>query len=240
MIVPIRTTQRMLTLSRSATNVTTARRIPVRSHETFMAKRYSVTKGRIIQPLLFLYGHFADVSYHGRSTERNGPQPQKGKKKPRQAWNIHGDELFLPGKPKGHGTMGASHIKIFQILQILLVGHRHGHPHGVHRRESLTANASGAGRSSIKEIRLTLFRFGQTRAYFCIRPDVQGLTLDLMWSQGLPPFVVLPPGVFGLQSLNREGGQLRFPSVIFLGLIPTPKTSARARPHFSRLSIGIS
>jgi hypothetical protein len=136
--------------------------------------------------------------------------------------------------------MGASHIKIFQILQILLVGHCHGHPHGVHRRESLTANAFGTGRSSIEEMHFTLFRFGQTGTYFCIRPDYQGLTLDLMRSQGLPLFVVLPPGVFLRQSLNREGGQLRLPSVVFLGLTLTPKTSARARPHLSRLSIGIS
>jgi len=81
---------------------------------------------------------------------------------------------------------------------------------------------------------------GQTRTNFRIRPDVQGLTLDLMQSQGLPPFVVLLPGVFLRQSLNREGGQLRLPSVIFLGLIPRPKTSARARPQLSRLSTGIS
>ena len=136
--------------------------------------------------------------------------------------------------------MGAGYIKIFQILQILFVGHRHGHPHGVHRRESLTTNAFGTGRSSIEEIHLTLFRFGQTRTYFIIRPDVQGLTFDLVRSQGLPPYVVLPPGVFLRQSLNREGGQLRLPSVVFLGLILTSKISARARPHLSRLSTGIS
>jgi len=136
--------------------------------------------------------------------------------------------------------MGAGYIKIFQILQILFVGHRHGHPHGVHRRESLTTNAFGTGRSSIEEIHLTLFRFGQTRTYFIIRPDVQGLTLDFMRSQSMPPFVLLPTGVFLRQSFNREGGQLRLPSMTFLGLTPTPKTSARARPHFSRLSIGIS
>ena len=197
-------------------------------------------KGFIINPFLLRNGHFTDVNDHGRPAERNDPQPQKGKKKPRKAWNIHGGELFLPGKPKDHGTMGAGHIKVFRILQILLVGHHQDHSHGVHRRESLTANAFGAGRSSIEEIHFTLFSFGQTRTYFCVRPDVQGFTLDLMRSQNLPPFVVLPPGVFLRQSLDREGGQLSLPSVIFLGLIPTPKTSARARPQFSRLSTGIS
>jgi hypothetical protein len=136
--------------------------------------------------------------------------------------------------------MGASHIKISQVLQFLLVGHCQGHPHGVHRRESLTANAFGAGRSSIEDIHFTLFRFGQTGTCFCIRPDYQGLTLDLMRSQGLLPFVLLPPGVFLRQSLNKEGGQLRLPSVVFLGLTLTTKTSARARPQFSRPSTGIS
>jgi hypothetical protein len=68
--------------------------------------------------------------------------------------------------------MGASHIKVFQILKILLVGYRHGHPHGVHRSESLTTNAFGTGRSSVEEIHFTLFCFGQTRTNFRIRPDV--------------------------------------------------------------------
>jgi len=136
--------------------------------------------------------------------------------------------------------MRAGHIKIFQISQILLVCYHHSRPHGVHRRESLTTNALGAWRSSIEEIHFTLFRFGQTGTYFCVRPDVQGLTFDLVRSQGLPPYVVLPPGVFLRQSLNREGGQLRLPSVVFLGLILTSKISARARPHLSRLSTGIS